>query len=191
MTDDAAEPRNNGAVTTISRIVKAVMLSAAEAELCTLFINCREAVPARTTLEEMGHKQPPTPMQTDNTTALGVVNNNIVSKKLKSMYMRINWLCCREDQKQFRHYWKPGPTNLGEYSTKHHTAIHHRTVIPTYLTTKNQLDLIRLNNQAMAAAAALRTKNNLCHAKCVLNLYLPAAGKKNLGTSNGNSAARV
>ena len=53
-------------------------------------------------------------MQTDNTTALGVVNNNIVSKILKSMDMIINWLCCREALRQFHHYWKPGTTNLGD-----------------------------------------------------------------------------
>ena len=158
MTDDTAEPPNNGSVTTISRTIKAVMLSAAEAELCTLFINCREAVPARTTLKEMRHKQPPTPMQTYNTTVLGFVNNNIVSKKLKSMDVIINWLCCREAQRQFRHYWKPGPTNLGEYSTKHHAVIHHRTVRPTYLTPKKHLDLLRLKNQAMEAAAEWTTK---------------------------------
>ena len=45
MTDELAEPTNNGAVTTISRIIKAVISSAAEAELCALFINCHEAVP--------------------------------------------------------------------------------------------------------------------------------------------------
>ena len=95
MKDESTEPPNNVAVTTISRIIKTVMSSAGEAELCTLFINCCKAVPARITLEEMGHKQPPTPMQTDNTNALGVVNNNIVSKKLKSMDMIINWLHCR------------------------------------------------------------------------------------------------
>ena len=99
MTDESAEPPNNGAVTTISRIIKTVMSSAAEAELCALFINCHEDVPARITLEEMGHKQLPTPMKTDNTTALGVVNYSIVSKKWKSMDTRINWLRCREAQK--------------------------------------------------------------------------------------------
>ena len=90
MTDESAEYPNNGAVTTISRIINAVMLSAAETEIVALFINCHKAVPARITLEEMGHKHPPTTIQTDNTTALGVVNNNIVGKNLKSMYMRIN-----------------------------------------------------------------------------------------------------
>ena len=90
--DESAEPPNNGSVTIISRIIKAVMSSAAEAELCALFINCREDVPAIIALEVIGHKRPPTSMQTYNTTALGVVNNKIVSKKLKSMDMRINSL---------------------------------------------------------------------------------------------------
>ena len=154
MTDESVEPPNNGAVTIISIIIKTVISSAAEAELCALFINRRESVPARITLGEMGNKHTLTPMQTDNTTALGVVNNNIVSKKLKSMDLRINWLRCREAKKTFRHYWKPGPTNLGDYATKHHVAIHHHTVRPTYLTPKNYLDLLRLRHQAMAAATA-------------------------------------
>jgi len=42
--------------------------------------NCREAVPVRHVLEFLGHKQPPTPMQTDNTMALGVVNQNVMKK---------------------------------------------------------------------------------------------------------------
>jgi hypothetical protein len=52
------------------------MSSAAEAKLGALYINAREAVPCRTLLREMGHPQPPTPIQTDNSTALGVVTNN-------------------------------------------------------------------------------------------------------------------
>ena len=44
----------NGAVITISQIIKAVMSSAAKAKLRALFINCREAIPARQALEVMG-----------------------------------------------------------------------------------------------------------------------------------------
>ena len=119
------------------------MSSAAEAELAALFINCQEAVPARHALEEMGHKQPPTPVQTDNTTAHGVVTNNIASKRLKSMDMRLHWLRYRATQGQFRHFWKPGATNLGDNPSKHHAAIHHRTIRPTFLAAKSQLDLLR------------------------------------------------
>ena len=88
---------NNGVVVTIYQIIKAVMSSAAEAELGTLFINCREAIPARHILKTMGHEQPPTPMKTDNTTAHGVITNNIASKRLKSMDMKLHWLRCRID----------------------------------------------------------------------------------------------
>ena len=131
MTDESENPPNNGAVMTISQIIKAVVSLAEEAELCSPFVNFREGIPARIVLEEMVRKQPPTTMQTDSTTALDVVNNNIVSKQLKPMYMRINWLRCRIAQEQFRHYWNPGPTNLGYYYTKHHAEIRHRTMRPT------------------------------------------------------------
>jgi hypothetical protein len=45
------------------------MSSATEAELAALYIMAREAVYIRIILEEMGHKQPPTPIQTDNAMA--------------------------------------------------------------------------------------------------------------------------
>jgi hypothetical protein len=64
-------PPDNGAVLNISIILKAVMSSAAEAELGALYINARETIPMQQVLKEMGHKQPPTPIQTNNSTALG------------------------------------------------------------------------------------------------------------------------
>ena len=54
----------------------------AEAKDGALFKNYCEVVPARHALEFMGHAQLPMPMQTDNTSALGVVNQNVM-KKLK------------------------------------------------------------------------------------------------------------
>ena len=98
------------------------MSSAAEAELGVLFVNCREAIPAQHAFEEMGHKQPTTPMQTDNTTALGVITNKIASKRLKSMDMKFHWLLCRALQGKFRNYLCPGPNNSGDYVKKHHSA---------------------------------------------------------------------
>jgi hypothetical protein len=95
MSNNTAKPPNKYAILTIAQIIKAVMSLAAEAEVGALYINCREAVPTCHTLEFMGHIQPPTPMQTDNNTALGIVNNNVV-KKLKAMDMKYNWLCIRK-----------------------------------------------------------------------------------------------
>ena len=49
---------NNGAVLTIAQIIKAVVGSAAKAELSAMYINAKEAVPACHTLAELGHPQP-------------------------------------------------------------------------------------------------------------------------------------
>ena len=61
MLNNAANQANNGAVLTISQIIQNVMTSAADTEIGALYINSRLAIPAQTTFEEMGHKQPPTP----------------------------------------------------------------------------------------------------------------------------------
>jgi hypothetical protein len=87
-------PPNNGAVLNISKILKAVMSSAAKVEFGALYINTCEAVPMRQLLTEMGHKHLKTPIQTDNTTVFGVVNNNIQPQRTKAMDMRFHWLCC-------------------------------------------------------------------------------------------------
>ena len=44
-------PENNGAILTVSQIIKSVMTSAAESELVALYINSREAVPLQQLLE--------------------------------------------------------------------------------------------------------------------------------------------
>jgi hypothetical protein len=59
----------NGAIFIISKVLKHVMSAAAEAEIGAVFINSKEGAVLRTTLEELGYKQPPTPMETDNSTA--------------------------------------------------------------------------------------------------------------------------
>ncbi len=77
MSSDIEDPPNSGAIINTSNIIKSVMSSAAEAELAGLYINASQAVSIRQLLHEMGHKDPRTPIQTDNSTALGVVTNNI------------------------------------------------------------------------------------------------------------------
>ena len=110
MSNNSPIPANNGAIVTISQIIKAVMSSAAEVAMGALFINCREAIPTWHAFKAMGHEQPPTPMQTDNTTAHGVVTNNIASKCLKSMDMKLHWLRCRISQKHFPTTGNQDPT---------------------------------------------------------------------------------
>ena len=85
------------------------------------------------TLEELGHPQPPTPMQVDKTTSVGFANNTIQQKWSTAIDMRFYWIrdCAR--QGQFKIYWAPRGTNLGDYYTKHHSQIHHRLMRPQLL----------------------------------------------------------
>jgi hypothetical protein len=153
MSANTEDPPNNGAVLNISKIILSVMSSAAEAELAALYVNACEAVPMRQLLEEMGHKQPRTPMQTDNSTALGVVTNNIQPRRTKSMDMRFHWLRCRDAQGQFKYYWRPGSTNLADYWTKHHPASHHVEKRPTILTSKVIIDALRASTNRTPATS--------------------------------------
>ena len=102
------------------------MSSAAEAEIGALFYTAQDGVILRNTLIEMGWPQPKTPVQTDNSTAAGVVNKTIQPKRTKSMDMRFHWLRCRGAQGQFRFYWSPGTSNLGDYFTKHFSPTVHQ-----------------------------------------------------------------
>jgi hypothetical protein len=52
----------NGAILIFIKVLKHVMSSAAEAEIGAVFINVKDGAVLRTTLEELGHPNPPTPM---------------------------------------------------------------------------------------------------------------------------------
>jgi hypothetical protein len=96
---DSQNPCNNGAEQNVSKILKAVMSSTAKkAELGALYINAHKAIPMRQLLKKMGHKQPKTPIKTDNSTTFGAVNNNIQPRGTKAMDMRFHWRCCHESQ---------------------------------------------------------------------------------------------
>ncbi len=96
-------PSNNGAIYNKASIIKAVMSSVAEAEIRALNINAGKGVKVRNILEEMGHTQPPTPVQTDNSTAESIVNLRVQPKRTKAMDMRFHWLRDQGvNQKQFK-----------------------------------------------------------------------------------------
>jgi hypothetical protein len=90
--EDNPTPHFNGAVLTIATIIKFVMASAVEAELAALFVAAREMVPHQQTIIDMGWLQPCSPIQTDNSIAVGVTNKTIVPKQSKMMDMRLWWL---------------------------------------------------------------------------------------------------
>jgi hypothetical protein len=117
-----------GAILVVSKVLKHVMSSAAEAEIGAVFINAKEGAVLRTTLEELGHKQPPTPMKTDNTTATGNSNGTTKQKRTKAMDMHFYWIKDRVKQGQFKIYWGPGFQNLADYFIKHHSPAHRKRI---------------------------------------------------------------
>ena len=123
----------NGPLLVLAKVIKNVMSSAAESEVGGLYMNAREDVPIRTTLIEMGHPQPATPLTTDNNTAEGILNGTIKQKRSKAIDMRFNWLKDRVARKQFTVHWEPGKYNLADYPSKHHAGKHHRKVRDIYL----------------------------------------------------------
>ena len=147
-------PPNNGAILNIAHIIKHVMASATEAELAALYIVAREAVYIRIILDELGHKQPATPLQTDNSTAEAVCNGKIQPKRTKAMDMRFHWLRDRECQEQFRIYWRPGKLNYADYWTKHHPAKHHQKIRRDFLTPYLTIEMLRFQQKNQFASPA-------------------------------------
>jgi hypothetical protein len=81
------------------------MSSTAEAEIGALYLNAKEATVIRTTLDEMGHPQPATPMETDNSTACGIMNRTVKQVRSKAIDMHFYWVRDRVKQGHFRIYW--------------------------------------------------------------------------------------
>jgi hypothetical protein len=71
---------NNGVVLNIAHIIKSIMSLAIKAALAGLYIMACKDVYIRTILEELGHKQPPTPLQTDDAMLDRVINGKVQPK---------------------------------------------------------------------------------------------------------------
>lgn len=72
----------NGAIVVNCTTLRHVVSSAAEAETAGVYHNEQFAIPIRTILNALDHPQPPTPIKTDTSTALGFVKDNINKKNL-------------------------------------------------------------------------------------------------------------
>jgi hypothetical protein len=109
-------------------------------------------------LEELGHPQPWTPIQTDNATAHALLTNKILPKALKAMDMRFHWLRCRSAQDQYRFYWRPGTQNLADYWMKHHPKNHHKSFRPQILTSATDPEYQKLTTPRNNAGKAFVKK---------------------------------
>jgi hypothetical protein len=141
-------PPLNAPVLVSANIIKETVASAAEAELAGLFHNGQDALPLIHALKEIGHPQPATPIQTDNSTAAGLANDTVKQKRSKAMEMRYFWIADKVDANVFNVYWNKGKTNRADYFSKQHPTKVHREIRPTILVTyennhTNYYDAIR------------------------------------------------
>ena len=123
----------NGAFFTLCTILRFVVASAAEVKLGALFLNCKEGIIFRLTLEQLGHPQPRTPVHCDDATTVGITNNTIKRQRSQSMEMQYFWVGDKVAQYAYEVKWHPGQENLADYQSKHHLGSHHQAVRPWYL----------------------------------------------------------
>jgi hypothetical protein len=136
-------PVTNGPIHVHCSIMPMIVSSAAEAEVGGCYYNAKDATVLRIALEEMGHPQPPTPIECDNTTGVGILNDSIRQRRSKAMDMRFYWVKDRQKQGHYHIYWGPGETNRSDYFTKHHSPAHHRIMRPHYLYEPTEQDRLK------------------------------------------------
>ena len=117
----------------LCKITKSALGSAAECDIASAHMNAQEAVPMRNALEELGHHQPPAPVQVDNTTAVGFIKKQIKQRRSKATDMRFYWLQDRQQQEQFNMHWCEGMKNLADYFSKHFPPTYHQDKRSVYL----------------------------------------------------------
>jgi hypothetical protein len=125
--------QHNGALLTLSTILRMVVAGAADAEMGALFLNTKEGVNIRNILREMGHPHPVTPLQTDNTMAHAILRGTCKQQRSKAIDMRFYLVRDRTVQNQFGIGWGPSAQNLGDYFTKHHTPARHKGIRKMYI----------------------------------------------------------
>ena len=123
----------NGNIHITCAILKLVAASAVEAEIGALFLKAREAKVLRMTLQKSGHTQPPTTINVNNKTVVGIVNNTIKRQQSRAMEIIYFWFLDQYCQKYPDISHQPGQENIGNYPTKHHTGTVTQHVRPYYI----------------------------------------------------------
>lgn len=124
----------NGVLRAVSVRSDVQLSSAAESELGGLFCNGKHAVEMRTILESLGYPQPPTWLETDNTTACNLANGTVKTRTAKAMDMRFYWIRDRTKQRQFHTYWRKGNSNKADFVSKNHPPKYHREMRKQFVT---------------------------------------------------------
>ena len=135
-------PKRNGPIHTECKTIHNVVSSASEDETCGTFNNGKTTMEMQPDLIALDHKQPGTPLKTDNSTTEGFVNLGMNPKPSKTWDMKWHWLRYKEVIEQLGLYWYIGKNNDANYFTKYHPPIHHRQKQTQYIYTSDLLETI-------------------------------------------------
>ncbi len=124
---------NNSAILNLASIIKHVMSLASDSKLVALYYGCKIAIPIQTTLDKMGHTQPPTPITTDNIMAQGLTIGTMTPKASKSMDEQFHWFKCHSAQHQLLYLWHCSIIDCADYTSKYHAPKHHQAVWPFFI----------------------------------------------------------
>ena len=78
------------------------------------FLTTKQARIFRLALEELGHPQPPTPINCDNETAVGICNGTVKRQRLRLMEMRYFWVGDQVKNGVVNIQYAPGAKNMGD-----------------------------------------------------------------------------
>ena len=82
----------------------------------------------RLALTVLDHKQPVTPLKTDNSMIKGFVNSGMKQKSSKTWDMKWHWLIDKGLIEKLRVYWYRGTNNDVGYFIKHDPPIYQRKI---------------------------------------------------------------
>ena len=88
--------------------MKTFLVSVEEAEVGAVLINTQSGVSIRTTLEDMGHNPPGTPVECNNSATTRILNATVRQLPSHTIGMRFYWVRDHIHQGQFSLYRKPG-----------------------------------------------------------------------------------
>ena len=89
---DKSQPKLNGSIHKLCKILKNIVASASEYELAPAFENSHDATVMLHTLIETENTQPPASMQVDNTKDISFINGTLKEKRTNSVGMEYHWL---------------------------------------------------------------------------------------------------
>ena len=69
-------------------ILKSIISTASESEIAAAYVNAKLAVPICIYLLKMGHYQPATPLEINNTAAYSILTKQFIPKRSKAIDMR-------------------------------------------------------------------------------------------------------